>query len=210
MTEFFTTIFQWPMLPASVLLALVTFYWILVIVGAGTHDMLDFGFDHDHELDLDIDSHHSILHWGLASLKWFNLGDVPFMIWLSALALPAWLISVTFDKNSTDLTTWEIVAANLRNFGIGLFCAKFLTQPLKGKLKFVEPHPARGLIGKQVQITNEATPTTGHALLQTGEGAPLQINVRTIQGALPKGSTAEITDYNRETNHYQVTAVSHE
>ncbi|MEZ6056153.1 MAG: DUF1449 family protein [Planctomycetaceae bacterium] len=204
MIEFLNVIIQWPILPATVLLGLVSLYWILVIVGAATHDVLDLHLDHEWEIDLDIDSHHSLLHWGLAGLKWFNLRDVPFMIWMSALALPAWLVSVTFDQHLSHLTVWEIIAINLRNFGIGLFAAKILTQPLKGKLKFVEPHPATNLIGKQITISNEATTTTGHALYPTGEGAPLQLNVRTTEGTIPKGTLAEIIDYDPVTNLYTV------
>jgi len=213
MYEFLQTCFDWPILPASVLLCIITAYWLMVIFGVFDFGSFDVDLDVDVDGDIDFDGNiglegnESILHWGMAGLKWFNLGDVPLMIWMTALALPAWLIAVTFDKNITDPTTWETITANLRNFGIALFAAKLFTQPLKGKLKFIEPNPARKLIGKQVTISNEATETTGHAHYHTGDGAPLQLNVRAAEGIIEKGTIAEIVEYDPTTHLFRVIAM---
>ena len=204
--DFVQLCFSWPVLPASVLLCLVTAYWLLVILGAAEVDLFDMDLDVD--LDPGLEGHESILDWGLASLKWLNLGDVPIMIWLSAFALPAWLMSVTFDKGLTDPSTIDIVKACARNFGVGIVAAKLLTQPLKGKLKFVEPNPSQELIGRTVMITTvEATPETGQAQLSTGDGAPLLLNVRTTDGAIDKGAEARIVEYSPETRLYYVERV---
>lgn len=201
--EFLQICFAWPVLPASVLLCFVTAYWLLVIVGA-----FDLHFLHgDLHIDLDpgLDGHESVLDWGLAGLKWLNLGDVPLMIWLSALAFPAWLTSLWLDRGVVDPSTGEILKACARNFGVGLVAAKVLTQPLKGKLKFVEPNPARDLIGQVVTITTvTATPTEGQAQCPAADGAPLLLNVRTTEGTLAKGAAARIVDYAAETRLYFV------
>lgn len=203
MTEFLQVCFAWPMLPMSALLCLVTAYWLLVIVGA--FDLHFFDWHFDLHLDPGLDGHESVLDWGLASLKWLNLGDVPLMIWLSALAYPAWLAGLWFDRDVVDPSTGEILKACARNFGLGLVAAKVLTQPLKGKLKFVEPNPSRDLIGRLVTITTvTATPEAGQAQCPTADGAPLLLNVRTTEGMLAKGATARIIDYAAESRLYYV------
>ncbi|MCA9053633.1 MAG: hypothetical protein KDA75_07335 [Planctomycetaceae bacterium] len=204
--DFVQLCFSWPVLPASVLLCLVTAYWLLVILGAAEMDLFDLDLDVD--VDPGLDGHESILDWGLASLKWLNIGDVPIMIWLSAFALPAWLMSVTFDKGMTDPTTMDIVKACARNFGVGIVAAKLLTQPLKGKLKFVEPNPSKDLIGRTVMITTvDATPSTGQAQCPTDNGAPLLLNVRTVEGSIDMGAEARIVEYSPDTRLYYVERV---
>jgi hypothetical protein len=190
--------FSWPTLPFSVLLSAVVGYWLLVIAGAFDLDFLDF------DIDLDVDGHESVFDWGLVGLRWFNLGDVPLMVWASAFALPAWLASTLFDKGVADPTTKEIAIAVLRDIGIGLVAAKIITTPLKGRLKLVEPNPIEDMIGRSCVITSlEATPDFGQAQCQA-EGAPLMLNVRAVEGVIPKGGQAEIVDYSAEQRVYFV------
>ncbi len=190
--------FSWPTLPFSVLLVTVCAYWLFVIVGAMDVDLFDF------DLDVDVDGHESFLDWGLVGLKWFNLGTVPLMVWLSAFALPAWLISTILDKNLTDPTTQETVFAVLRTAGISLISAKLLTQPLRGKLKHIEPNRVEDMIGQTCVITtSEATPEFGQARYEA-DGAPLMLNVRTAEGAITKGQIAQIVDYSDEQHIYYV------
>lgn len=204
MSEFLQTAFSWPVLPASVLLCLVTAYWLLVILGAADADL----FDIDIDFGSGVEAHGSVLDWGLAGLKWFNLSDVPLMIWLSALAIPTWLMAMSFNRELTDPTAWEIAGACVRDFGIGLVAAKILTQPLKGKLKFSEPHPSQDLIGRTVVITTStATPEFGQARLDTGDGAPLLLNVRTPIGTIIQGREARIVDYDSETRLFFVESI---
>ena len=196
--------FSWPTLPFSILLSAVVAYWLLVILGAFDLDFLDFDMD----LDPGLDGHESVFDWGLVGLRWFNLGDVPVMVWVSAFVLPAWLASTTFDKGLTDPTTKQIAIAVLRDVGIGLVAAKIITTPLKGKLKLVEPNMVEDMIGRSCVITSlEATPDFGQAQCQA-EGAPLMLNVRAVEGAIPKGERAEIVDYSAEQRVYFVRSQS--
>lgn len=196
--------FSWPTLPFSVLLTAVVGYWLMVIVGAFDLDFLDFDLD----VEPGLDGHESVFDWGLVGLRWFNLGDVPVMVWMSAFALPAWLASTAFDKRLADPTTQEIVVAVLRDIGIGLVAAKVITTPLKGKLKLVEPNLVEDMIGRSCVITSlQATPDFGQAQCQA-EGAPLMLNVRAVEGAIPKGERAEIVDYSAEQRVYFVRSQS--
>ncbi len=203
MTDFLQDCVSWPTLPATVLLCLTTGYWLLVIIGGADTDLLDVDLDAD--IDPGLDGHESAFGWGLASLKWLNLGEVPLMLWLSAFALPAWLMSMTFDRDLVNPGARELLTAWARNFGVALIAAKLLTQPLRGKLKFDEPNTASSLIGQRVIITTtEATPTFGQARYAAPQGAPLMLNVRTVTGAIPKGTSAFIVDYLPETRLYLV------
>lgn len=200
MDELIELFFSWPTLPFSVLLLAVTGYWLLVIAGAFDIELFDFDID----LDPGLDGNESFLDWGLVGLKWFNLGDVPLMIWVSAFALSACILSNVFDRNLTDPTSQDIVISVLRTAFIAVFAAKLLTQPLKGKLKHVEPNRIEEMIGKTCVITtSEATPEFGQARYEA-EGAPLMLNVRTVEGAISKGQIAQIVDYSHEQHLYYV------
>jgi hypothetical protein len=60
------------------------------------------------------------------------------------------------------------------------------------------------MIGRSCVITSlEATPEFGQAQCQA-EGAPLMLNVRAVEGVIPKGSQAEIVDYSAEQRVYFV------
>jgi hypothetical protein len=204
MTEAFTTWIAWPALPFTVLLGLVVLYWLLVLLGAFEIDLLDVDFDHVMEA-----KQASLADWGMMGVKWFNLGDVPLMVWLTVLALASWLITLTFDRNLENPTTGELAVVIARNFGLGLLAAKVITQPLKGKLKHKEPTTAREMLGRTCVITtSEATAEFGYADCQIEDGAPLKLNVRAVADAIPKGATARIIDYSPETGIYYIEPVN--
>lgn len=193
-----------PTLIPTVLLGLVCAYWLLMILAGLDLDV----FDLDPGTDIGTEGHESFLDWGLVGLKWFNLGQVPLMVWMSAFALPAWLMSVTFDRELTNPTWGEVGAATVRNFGVALFAAKLLTQPLKDKLKLKEPNSAKELLGRVCVITtSEATPEFGQAKYASDEGAPLLLTVHTTEGVIPQGHEARIVDYSPDRQVYFVELV---
>jgi hypothetical protein len=176
-------------------------YWLLMILGAFDLEFLD--------LDLDVDAPDggdvTFADWGMLGLKWFNLGDVPLMFWLTLFVFPAWISATTLNRNLVDPTQLDIVRALGRDFVIGLFAAKLLTQPLKGKLRNTEPHLAEDMIGKTVTITSsEVTTAFGQAQYHTGQGAPLILDVRTLEGVVSKGQEARVVDYAPESRLYYV------
>lgn len=201
MNEFLHFCFSWPTVVPSVLMCVLLVYWFLMILGAFDLEFLD--------LDLDVDAPDggdvTFADWGMLGLKWFNLGDVPLMIWLSAFAFPAWISAMTLNRELVDPTQLDIARALGRDFLIGMFAAKVLTHPLKGKLRHVEPNPAEEMIGRMVTITSsEATMQFGQAQYHTGQGAPLNLNVRTLEGVVAKGQAARIVDYAPDSHLYFV------
>lgn len=203
MPELLQPYFAWPTLPFSVLLCLVLAYWLLMIVSGIDLDFLDFDFD----VDTDIDSDGSIFDWGMVGLKWFNLGHVPLMLWVSIFALVAWLMSITFDQPGAPQTTQEFWTSTLRNIGVALFAAKAVTQPLKDKFKVIEPNTVADMLGRECVITTtEADESYGQAQCKA-DGAPLVLNVRTLEGSIPKGDVVHIVDYSPDEKVYIVQPV---
>ena len=207
MTEFLETCFAGPVLPASILLLLVTLYWLLFIVGAVGLDLLDLDLDFD--VDIDTDSmFDSVMSAGAASLKFLNIGKMPFNIWLSVFALCFWVISLLWQTSNPPEGIWLIVGLTVRNAVVALVPAKLLTQPLRGRFAPVEPPRGEELIGRHGEVaTGEISQRGGQARFSS-DGAPLLLNVRTLQGVLPKGETVEIVDYIAEEHIYLVEKAS--
>ena len=201
MEAFVQQCLAWPAFPFTIFLGCVTAYWLLVILGAMDLDLLDIDLDVDMDTDMDA----SLADWGMVGVKWFNLGDVPLMLWVSFLALASWSISVYYDKPMPDADNYELATVIIRNLALGLLAAKILTQPLKGKLKHKEPNTLKEMIGRTcVVITSEVTQKHGNAVCTVEDGAPLQLNVRTIEGTVHKDDVVEIVDFSPETGVYYV------
>lgn len=209
MSEFLQIAIHMPVLPFTVVLGLCAIYWIVVIVGAIDVELLDV--DPGSELGSGADA--SVLDWGMLGLRWFNLGDVPLMVWVSAFAVTAWLAAALFDRELAleGVTLADSWFALLRNGAIGVFAAKVLTQPMKGRLRHREPNTWKEMLGRTVVVTSsEVTPQFGQAECQVEDGAPLKIHIRTIDGSLPKGAAAEIVDCEPEQHIYYVAPSSGE
>lgn len=190
----------WPTLPITVVLAICTLYWLLVIVGLFDLDFLDIDLD----VDLDGEAPMSV---GVIGLKFLNLGDVPLMLWTSVLSLSAWLISMWFD-HSPRPETWPAIAGALaRDLGIGVLLTKVLTNPLRGKFDPHEPNRVEDLLGKHcVIVSREVTEAHGQARVQA-EAAPLLLNVRSTGGTLHKGDRALLVDHSAEDKVFYVQSV---
>src|SRR5690606_23128689 len=82
---------------ATFILSFCIVYWLIVIVGAIDVDMIDFDVDVDTDVDVDVDggdAGESGVAWLNQVLAFFNLGRVPFMVWLTIVAIPLWVGSI--------------------------------------------------------------------------------------------------------------------
>lgn len=208
MAEEFTRLFELctcpAVLPASLLMVSLLLYGVMVMLGALDFELLDF------DLDFDTDAPTSI---GFVTLKFFNIGEIPLMIWLSAFGLSWWAASIFFGmaidgppSETFGPAVWQIA----RNLAIGLLLTKAATQPL---CKIFAKQTARmpeDLIGQECEIsTYDATPDAGQARFPT-DTAPLLLNVRTTGETLGKGHIARIVDYDSETKLYLVASTDNE
>ncbi len=205
MSELIKLSFSGPFLPATVLLVLVLFYWLLVILGASDTDTFDF--DLDFEPDTSFDQILSVGFWPLKSL---NLGQVPLMVWMSVFGLALWGLMIFIDRNTPMLTGEDVAWVYVRNVGLALLVTKLLTNPLRGQFDVVEPRKASELIGQTCEVTTpEVTELSGQAIYKT-EAAPLLLNVRSFGDCPVKGDAVEIIEFDPVKNIYFVKLIERE
>ncbi len=208
-------------LPFTALMVMVTFYWILVALGAldfHSEPSLDVGHvDHDVHVDGGHDVHHSgdVSHGGGANigaiksiLQFLHFGDVPSMIIVSVMALSFWTFSMLanhyFNADGSFLRTAILFVPNLL---ITAIVTKAATTPLKKLFnalnrEFEEHKP---VLGRTCTIlTSEVTDRFGQAQVDT-TGAPIIINVRTYGDAtFSKGESALIIKEDKKNNIFTV------
>lgn len=191
-------------LPGALLL-LVLLYWIVVIIGLLDVDSLDFDVEGPSGA-LEINSLESIA-WLNSLLVFFNLGRVPFMLWLSFVALPFWAgaLLVNYYLHTGESVTGFLFLIPI--FIISLFISKILTAPfIKVFAAFEKEHASKtNVIGRMCTVILPATATElGQATVRT-EGSPLLLHVKATTGAqISKGQTALIIDYNEKSNIYLI------
>ncbi len=184
----------------TILLVFVLVYWLTVVIGFADLDAFDIEVDIETEVNSDMS-----VGWFNHVLYFFNLGQVPLMLFLSFLALPMWLLAIA----ATDFLNLESISLSflflLPNFVLSLFIAKLLTQPfvtLFDKLEAAAEDNIQ-IVGKVCTVVLNATEEKlGQARLEE-RGSVLMLNVRTRKGtALAKGQTGLIIDYLPEKSYY--------
>ncbi|MCH2199249.1 MAG: YqiJ family protein [Flavobacteriales bacterium] len=187
MIEFFNTIFSPANALSTGILCFIMVYWITVMLGAIDMDFLDFDIDIDGEVDIDPDVDTSGLMWLNNVLVFFNLGKIPFMVWLSFLSLPLWFI----HNNANHLLGIDSFLFGLITFFpaliIGLFIAKFATWPFVGLFaKFEEGTKEKVILGKVGTVIISAThDSRGQAEVESA-GSYLMLYIVTRKGVEAK------------------------
>ena len=204
MANLLDLLFAAPVLPGTILLGICLTYWLLLIAGAVDLNLLDFDLDADVDASPDAGG----MSWGMTALKFFNVNDVPLMIWLSLFA-GSYVVAAMLLVNSRETADdYGAIAALIAGSGaIALVATKLLTQPLRGKFDSVEPNVAATLIGRYcVVTTSEVSETFGQGRVESA-GAPLLLNIRGPAGTLTKNDTAVIADYDPVRNVFVVAPV---
>lgn len=184
----------------TILLVFVLVYWLTVVVGFVDLDAFDIDLDMETGVNSDVS-----VGWFNHVLYFFNLGQVPLMLFLSFLAIPMWLLAIA----ATDYLGLESVTLSfvllLPNFVLSLFIAKLLTQPFVTLFDKLEASAEDNIqiIGKVCTIViNASEDRLGQARLEE-RGSVLMLNVRTRKGTvLAKGQTGLIIDYLPEMSYY--------
>lgn len=205
MDEFIRICFEWPTLPASILLVICLLYWLSVILGLMDIDLFDF------DLDFDVSTEGpSFLDFGFIGLKFLNLGEVPVMLWLSGFSISMWMLSINFDSKIAVTSFLDYLPIAARNIGISLVIVKLLTQPLRGMFKYKPPNEVATLLGKTCRVTSSSvTHRFGQAELEA-EGAPLKLHIRSEDKTIQKGDLVQLTDFNTEQQVFYVVKIYQE
>ena len=220
MKELFNAAISLPNILPTALLGLVLLYWLTVVVGALDFDFLDFDVDTDVDTDVDVDvdvnpavdSDVSInsevsFSWLNSILVFFNIGKVPFMLFLTTLVLPLWVVSVmTNHYVGIDSFLGGLIVL-VPAFFVSLFLAKFLTLPFVKLFEHMqkEDSESKTAIGKICVVSTLITEKKiGQAQIATS-GSPLLLNVITSAGhELKSGDTALVIEYLKDRNLYLV------
>ena len=203
-----TELLQAAAAPANIiptaLLAFVLLYWLVVIIGILDLDFLNI----DTEIDGEPDANGlEAVAWLNSALAFFNLGRVPFMVFLSFLILPFWVIALLGNYYLGTANNYLGFLFLLPAFIGALFMSKILTTPFVKLFGYMEKdHDANSVVlGQLCTVTLPATPTEmGQATVKT-TGSPLLLNVKTTGNAnVKKGETALVIEYDEKSKFYLI------
>ncbi len=221
MTEFFNFAFAPANLFYSLLLCMVLFYWLTVVLGALDLDFLDFDIDTevdmDVDVDVDIDADMEVdsevetevgaggAGWALSTLSFFNIGQVPFMIFVSIFVIVMWGTAMLFNNamgNETHFGLW-VVPILL----VGLFISKVLTTPFKAMHKQMTKGGVqkKDLVGKIAKVTLDISAgRPGQAEIEFDDQHFLLTVRSEDEDNIPKGSQVLLTEYRKERGDFLV------
>lgn len=203
MAIFLHIIFSFPTVIFTGLLALVMVYWLIAITGLVETDALDQMLLSDGDA---IDAS------GLAALlNKLGLGRVPLTIIISMLVLCAWVISFAGTRLLMPQTDWHAiqfllgVAITALALVGGLLLTIVLLRPVHALLRHIpaEGEPAIILGRTGIVRSGMVSPESGQALIEDG-GAGLLLQVRTLQGTLPRGTAVVVIEQLTEQNAWRI------
>lgn len=204
MQELFDHSFSMINIVPTFLLFFSLLYWVIVMLGAIDLDFfdIDVDLDMDADVDVDMDTPDDVsIGWLNSVLIFFNLGQIPLMIFVTFLALPMWFIGVVSNYYMGITNIGFAFLLLIPNFIVSLFIAKFATMPfvkLFTRLKKEETsmNSLAGSICKVILVATEKH--VGQAEVKQ-DGSSFLINTKSPKGQkINKGETALIIEYNEE------------
>ncbi|WP_187262414.1 OB-fold-containig protein [Pontibacter beigongshangensis] len=204
MSELLEAAFSSVNLIPTALLVFVMLYWFAVIFGL--LDLQFFDMEVEKEFSTSAESV-SAVSWLNSALAFFNLGRIPFMLFLTFLVLPLWVMSVLanhyLDNSSGLLALLLLVPA----FFASLFVSKILTTPFIKLFDALEKEhlSTATIIGQICTVIIAANAhELGQATIKSADGL-LLLNVKTPEGqSLRKGDTAVVLEYNEQSKYYLI------
>tara|TARA_B100000809_G_scaffold67681_1_gene64739 strand:- start:9391 stop:10029 length:639 start_codon:yes stop_codon:yes gene_type:complete len=205
MEELFELTFSAPNIVPTGLLIFVVFYWLLVMLGA--LDISAFDLDIDTDINSDIDGGSEVsISWINNVLMFFNIDKVPFMVFVTFLAMPMWLISLVandFFGNTTFIISLILL---IPNFVVSLLLAKPLTLPFVKLFAGLEDkgRSVNDLFGSTGRVVISADPNKLGQAEVVVDGASLLLNIKTKKGTVTKGGQILVINYIKQSNYYIV------
>lgn len=222
MKELFEAAFSGLNIIPTGLLIFALLYWLVVMLGFVHVDAIDLDVDVDSDTDahtvLLSDMHGDGNHGNVAqqaaySISWFNhvlaffnLGQIPLMLFLSFLALPMWVISILINHYLGNTSFLFSLLLLIPNFVVSLFIAKVLTTPFVKVFSYLYKDPDQEVVvGKVCTVLLPAShEKVGQAVVKNN-GTVLMLNVKTAEGIqLDKGSNALVISFQKDKNCYLI------
>jgi hypothetical protein len=218
MTELIQAAFSGVNLVYTILLIVMLAYWLVVLLGVIDLDPFGLEMDVDGGGDVGTDAGgHAGGDAGGDGFSWvnyFNVGEVPVMIYASILVITMWIVSLELnywlDSYEAvwvaDYRGWIAAGLALPNLLFAAFVAKLVLTPVR-RLRQHQPQHTR-LEGKTCLVTSlEVNESFGRCEMPKTDGS-LILNARTRSGEiLHKGDAAEILEqvHEGDVEYYVVT-----
>ena len=159
----------------TTLFLIILLYWATVLLGAIDLDALDFDLEVEVDTDVDVDVDGEVESSNIFGLNrilsFFNLGKVPFMIFLTFLILPWWFGVVVINHLFGFSHFIPGVLISIPVLIGSLFVAKILTTPFVKIFAALDKENAETIIlGTIGKVRSPAThQSTGQAEFQVGD-----------------------------------------
>ena len=195
----------------TLLLIFIMFYWLTVLIGAIDMDAFDIDLDMDADVDAgtDLGDGHAEggLEWLNSLLRFFNLGRIPLMVFLTFLILPLWLFCIIVN----DFFGFHGLLPGLLTLVVGfwvcLFVAKVLTMPFVKLFDKLDEDKNYSAIGKICVLKSSIVAgRLGQAeVIRDGGGAPIILTVCAPKGVdLSRGERALVLEHQPDRSCYLV------
>lgn len=183
-------------------------------IHADVHTHVEINADAHAEIHHDV--HHDIHHdtqgsgnigWLSYTFQFFNIGKVPFMIFLSFLILPLWIISLLVNDYFNNHSFAVSVILLFPNLLISLFIAKLCTTPIANLFQKLDNETKRDetFIGCKATILLPVSYNKFGQIEVIRKSSHIVFNAYCADGLqLPKGKEVTIIDYNPERKCYYV------
>lgn len=199
--------FQSSNIIVTILFLVILLYWLVVLFGAVDFDTFDVDLDLDLDVDADVDAEvDSSNIFGLNKvLHFFNLGRVPFMIFLTFLVLPWWFGTVIVNNLFGIEGMLLGLVVTIVMFFPSMFVAKILTAPFVKIFDVLDKENVhRDVLGTVGEVRMMATPDkTGQAQFKLG-GAFLTLDIRMEKGKANIGESVMIINDSNKDDYYLV------
>lgn len=197
--------FQPSNLIPTILFLVIVAFWLTVVIGALDLDIFDFDLDIDTDVDTDAEVDSSNVFGLNKILTFFNLGKIPFMVFLTFLIIPWWFGTILLNN---------ILGINNFFFGLltliallipSLFIAKILTTPfVKIFAALDKGNIQRDILGTIGTVRYTSSPEkTGQGEFQLDD-AFLTLNIRTKKGTVNRGDSVMIISDKNKDEYYLV------
>jgi len=159
MNEFLHLMFSPQNVIGTLLLSFCVLYWLIVIVGIIDLDLFDFELEVDVDSDVDVSSTDGNVAWLNKILVFFNLGKIPFMVWLTFLSFPLWFLLMIVNNAFGNTSFLISVLFFIPLIIVSAIIAKPLTYPFVKVFAVLDkenkPKDLLGKVGRVVLAGNK-------------------------------------------------------
>lgn len=209
MTKFLEYALGFPTFIFGAFLFFMLLYWLVAMLGLLEVDTLDHwvlfdGSDHAHGVE------HSASALAGLLLK-VGLGGIPLTVILSVLFLLSWLASYVLCHfvpmpqgwNLINILTGTAIAAAA--LAVGFFATVVVLRPLRGLVAKIAPTEEPKILRGRTGLVRSAVvnATQGYGSVEDG-GAGLNVQMRSTDANLPRGTTIVLIEHLPEHNAWRV------